>query len=771
MEKGLDFGLNGDTVDRMTADIQGSLGALSWPMAGYTYFVLRKNTTRAGGNCETRLQTFKFLEWFYTNSVVKSLAKANGFGMLPSEVRIKVWNTLKNEFRCDGNLVAVEETKVQVEIEVNSALASVFSLTGQVYTLVDSSLDLSVTHSDNPLVPANMLTNLGVPTIKIGWRHNMVETDGIAISPYAGIGMGAIFDFCGAVESCPFSSVSVKVSPVILASILDGTISSWSDIPASDSTGAPVILPDEAIIVVRSAQASDQQWDDRFEQKMQQFEPNFVYSKRSMEAPTNEAVISTVYGVPWSIAVLPFTSVIDSLAGKLVLVLNGADVSCTSDSVMSGAWPFVEHIDMAFPTTFIGEHCNSRDENTLAVGVVFARFVYWFNDPSSMLTPTLNNGMAYLPSDPIALAKMKKARVAVTCDGEVIMEPTHDLMTVSGSFKNLALFLMGLSYLTTFVLATWLVKNRKSHLIRASTLSFMLQILFGQLLSVTTVVFILRDDSSAYGPDATATPEEIQSSLNLSCQITPFIFFIGYGFVFTPLLLKNWRILALFNNRKLRKISIPNSLLLKYEAGIVGTMVMILLLWTINDPLTWNRTVLLVDPVTGLPIQSQGRCESETPLRYLLPLLAFVLGSLVVGNFLSFKARKIPVKYSEGKWIAVALINYLECFLLCIPIMIISVDNSSMDGIVKSMFVLICTISTMVIIFGPKLHMQFTEMPMSSNSGGPSVNTPLVGSVLDTGTTIAGILKNASVPHLAMSPTNFANGLQAKRPSSKVIPN
>jgi len=204
MEKGLDFGLNGDTVDRMTADIQGSLRTSSWPIAGYTYFVLRKNTTRAGGNCETRLQTFKFLEWFYTNSVVKSLVASHGYAMLPSEVRSKVWSALKNEFRCDGKLIAVEEAKVLVSVEVNSALESDFSLTKEVYTLVDSSLDLSVAYSDVPLVPVNMLTNLGVPKIKLGWRHNMIVADGIAISPYAGIGMGVIFNLCGAVEPCLF---------------------------------------------------------------------------------------------------------------------------------------------------------------------------------------------------------------------------------------------------------------------------------------------------------------------------------------------------------------------------------------------------------------------------------------------------------------------------------------------------------------------------------------------------------------------------------------
>lgn len=205
---------------------------------------------------------------------------------------------------------------------------------------------------------------------------------------------------------------------------------------------------------------------------------------------------------------------------------------------------------------------------------------------------------------------------------------------------------------------------------------------------------------------------------------------MGYGLIFTPLLLKNWRIVTLFNNRKLRKISIPNSLLLKYEAIIGGTMALILVLWTIEDPLTWIRTVVRVDPVSGLPVESEGHYLSETSLRYLVLLISFVLSFLVIGNYLSYKARKIPVKFSEGKWIAVALINYLECFVLCVPIMIVSAGNPSMNGIVRSMFVLICNISTMVIIFGPKLHAYLSEVAESTGtSNGATDGTSTKGTL------------------------------------------
>jgi len=285
-----------------------------------------------------------------------------------------------------------------------------------------------------------------------------------------------------------FSGVSVKVSPATLGSILDGTISSWSDIPALDSMGEAVALPNESILVVRSSQASDQQWDDRFEQRMNRFRADFVYSKRSIEEPTNKAVVSAVYGTPWSIAVVPFTYVINSLARKMVLIVNGTDVSCTSDSIMSGEWPFAEYIDMAFPTTFVGEDCIGDR----AVGIAFARFVYWFNEPCIMSAPTENEGMAYLPSDPSTLIQVLKARASVTCDGKVIMEPDHDLLTVSLAFKCAAYGLTSAVLIAAILLSFWLIKNRRHVIVRASTLAFMLQILLGIMMSVITIVFILK---------------------------------------------------------------------------------------------------------------------------------------------------------------------------------------------------------------------------------------------------------------------------------------
>ena len=104
-----------------------------------------------------------------------------------------------------------------------------------------------------------------------------------------------------------------------------------------------------------------------------------------------------------------------------------------------------------------------------------------------------------------------------------------------------------------------------------------------------------------------------------------------------------------------------------------------MLAWLLADPLHWEREITEVDALTERPKASIGRCVCDQPLTFLLPLLCFVLSTLAVGNYLSFKGRRIPVSFSEGKWIAVSLIKFFECKfnLLCIPIMIVTVRTPS----------------------------------------------------------------------------------------------
>jgi phosphate transport system substrate-binding protein len=81
-----DFGNNGDDPARLTASLAYSAGLQSWPIAGYTYLVIRKATTHfaAGQSCASRRATVDFWLWFYSSSVASQLATAHMLVPLPS---------------------------------------------------------------------------------------------------------------------------------------------------------------------------------------------------------------------------------------------------------------------------------------------------------------------------------------------------------------------------------------------------------------------------------------------------------------------------------------------------------------------------------------------------------------------------------------------------------------------------------------------------------------------------------------------------------------
>ena len=70
LEKGLQFGNNGDEPSRLTADIMDASGDEAWPIATFTYLVLRNglkpagDRIREGATCDHVKATIEFWNWY-----------------------------------------------------------------------------------------------------------------------------------------------------------------------------------------------------------------------------------------------------------------------------------------------------------------------------------------------------------------------------------------------------------------------------------------------------------------------------------------------------------------------------------------------------------------------------------------------------------------------------------------------------------------------------------------------------------------------------------
>ena len=82
MELGLSFGNNGDPPEQLTANIHNAQSIKAWPIAGYTYLVMRKDTLRPGATCENVKETVDFWTWFWYSDAVKEKAAYLGTVLL-----------------------------------------------------------------------------------------------------------------------------------------------------------------------------------------------------------------------------------------------------------------------------------------------------------------------------------------------------------------------------------------------------------------------------------------------------------------------------------------------------------------------------------------------------------------------------------------------------------------------------------------------------------------------------------------------------------------
>lgn len=107
-EAGLNFGNYGDDPAHLTVDLLSVKGLNAWPIASFTYLLLRKTTIREGATCENRKAVMAYWDWFYNSVPVAAMAKQYGFNSLPGAVKDVILARLRDDLMCEGEKVITE---------------------------------------------------------------------------------------------------------------------------------------------------------------------------------------------------------------------------------------------------------------------------------------------------------------------------------------------------------------------------------------------------------------------------------------------------------------------------------------------------------------------------------------------------------------------------------------------------------------------------------------------------------------------------------------
>lgn len=258
MEKG------GSLDNHFTAILSDGSSSRVWPIAGYTYFIIRGNDHV--GSCTQRTRAMKYLYNFYFSSTVQQIANRLGFTTLPNFIRNIIINRLIDVARCkyDNKIFALQEyKKTSTPLLANSVIASTVNVYLSAFYNLDSTIQFALSSQDNS---DNVWSQFVGSSSKYAGAFTMftsstqkkkllTQSSSIISAAFAHIAVVPIYHLNVFTAG---SGSTLRITSDILAGIYTGRITYWNDtlIQAANSQYAKY-LPFQRINVVARSDSSD----------------------------------------------------------------------------------------------------------------------------------------------------------------------------------------------------------------------------------------------------------------------------------------------------------------------------------------------------------------------------------------------------------------------------------------------------------------------------------------------------------------------------------
>lgn len=232
---------------------------------------------------------------------------------------------------------------------------------------------------------------------------------------------------------------------------------------------------------------------------------------------------------------------------------------------------------------------------------------------------------------------------------------------IPNEIKYTAYAMFGLNASSILMCVVWLYYHWWSSQVRFSQPNLLLLVLFGCMVSSSTIIAMAQEDEGEGPVEA--------------CITIPWLYSLGFSITFGTLFAKIRRIYSIFNQQCERPVGdtmrssfrVRGYISTKETLFTIGGVLLldfaVLSLWTALDPLHWERSITLEDQF-GDPLESQGHCTSDHWRPFFGILVAIHVSLVVLATFMCYKARLIPTEYSEHKYVTVAMVSNLQLFIL-----------------------------------------------------------------------------------------------------------
>jgi hypothetical protein len=211
---------------------------------------------------------------------------------------------------------------------------------------------------------------------------------------------------------------------------------------------------------------------------------------------------------------------------------------------------------------------------------------------------------------------------------------------------------------------------------------------------------------------------------NDACMVFPWMVCIGLSLSVAPIAVKSVRVGVLWYNPGAQRKGQGNfNLYLSVIVGVLLVDFILLICWTVIDPLTYQRFIILSD-IWENPIQSYGSCQgnSQASVGFLSALLVFngLIALCTVG--ISVWVSNAPEKFHEARFTALAAVAIGQAFFFGIPVVAAVFLVPLARFLVLSSLCFITAMAVLGTMFLPKMLAGREEVLNTSKRGSQTNN-------------------------------------------------
>lgn len=248
-------------------------------------------------------------------------------------------------------------------------------------------------------------------------------------------------------------------------------------------------------------------------------------------------------------------------------------------------------------------------------------------------------------------------------------------------------------WITAIAFVSWAGWNRKRPVVALAQPEFLVMVAFGCVVLAATLVPLSLEGENGEGQSST-------------CMASMWTIFIGWTIIFSALFAKAWRINHVIRASQIcRRVVITKWDVLKPFVLLLVANVVILICWTLIDPLVYVRLDAPGVDEWNRVIETYGHCKSQgSALPYIIPLAVLNVGLLILANYQAFQARNLEKEYHESQYIFIAMASLLQLVVIGAPILLLVRDEPVAWYLTIASMIFFISHGILLLIFIPKIN-------------------------------------------------------------------